>query len=74
MRMLIVFASAIILASCCSIPDQAKLPLPPEANLPKLTDAELACVTDHTYEKIATLDNQCKERIKTLENIIKTTH
>jgi hypothetical protein len=65
---------AISLASCCGIPQQARLVLPPDVNCPTLTDKELMQVSDETYKRIANLYISCIENDKTLRDIIRATH
>ena len=74
LRKSLVLASAIILASCCAVPEQAKLPLPPPLVLPTVEASELQCLSDETYEKLVERDVMCTGRVHTLENIIKQTH
>jgi hypothetical protein len=62
------------LASCCGIPQKAKLPLPDEIACPKFTDKELEQVSNETYEKAADLYIICVENDKTLRDVIKSTH
>lgn len=74
MRKMLLLVAAILVSSCCGIPQQAELPLPSLPIWPELNDSELACVSNKTYEKIVLLDVACKESIKTHQNIIKSTH
>lgn len=67
------FLSVLFLASCSSIPQQARLELPPKVDCPKFTDKELICVSDETYRKAANLYITCIENDKTLRDIIKST-
>ena len=50
-----------------------ELNIPPELQLPKVAASELACVSDEAYRNLKLRDELQKQRIKTLENIIKTT-
>lgn len=74
MRSLVLASAIILLSSCCSIPDQAKLPIPPTPVYPTIEEAELQCLTDHTYEKLMVRDTMCIERVTTMEDIIRATH
>lgn len=72
--MLAVAVAAIISSSgCCSLPGQPRLPLPPPLDLPRISEAELLPLTDATYEKLLKRDRLQDGRIRTLEEIIKTT-
>ena len=68
---LLVAATLIISLSSCTtvkfVPVAIPLPPPLQVNL---TEEELACLSDTTYDKIVLMD----KRIITLENIIKSTH
>jgi len=64
----------IFLSACCTAPSNPVLKLPPPLVTPVLKMAELECVSDETFKKIDLLSNLKSERIKTLENIIKSTH
>lgn len=74
MRKILFVIVAILVSSCCGIPQKAKLPLPPEPTYHKITDNELACLTDATYAKLAENDLACKQSLKTHRDIIKVTH
>lgn len=72
MRIALLLAATLILSSCSTwntkyVP--VSLPLPPPLTV-NLTEEELACLSDTTYEKIVLMD----KRIKTLEGIILSTH
>ena len=72
--MLKIIPTALILASCCGIPSQAKLKLPPDVVYPTIKAEELQCLTDKTYEKLNIRRIRCETRVETLKNIIKSTH
>jgi hypothetical protein len=72
-KMLIIL-SVTVLSSCCSIPDQAKLPLPPDLVYPKIQAEELQCLSDDTYKRLNERRIMCESRIETLKNTIKKTH
>jgi hypothetical protein len=63
-------AAAIVsaLSSCVSIPTAPHLALPPP--LPELSEIELDCLSDQSYELVI----RYRERVRTLEEIIKSTH
>jgi len=73
-----IILTAIILSSlvgCSSISVKpTKLPVPPPIDLPKITAAELQCVSDATITKLVARDKLLQTRIHTLEEIIKSTH
>ncbi len=71
-----VMAAAIIstLSACCTTPGQVRLPLPPPVQYPTVKSAELSCLTDQTYLALVERDSLCRARVRTLENIIKSTH
>ena len=72
MNRLIVILICIISSSCSS--HIAKLPLPDELVLPKIKAAELECLAIDPLNRLAQRDRLQRNRIKTLTNIIKTTH
>ena len=67
--------SVLIWISACTSGNNVRTPLPlPDALIvPRVTIAEYQCVSDAVAEKIVTRDLLFRERITTLENIIKTT-
>ncbi len=69
-------AAAIILSlsACCTSPGQPRLPLPPPVQYPTVKSAELSCLTDQAYLALTERDAICRARVRTLENIIKSTH
>lgn len=73
MKIILLFVT-IFLSACCSIPSNPVLQLPPPLVTPVLKMAELQCVSDETFKKIDLLSSLKSERIKTLENIILSTH
>jgi len=74
MKLKMLLLTAVFLASCCGIPQKAKLPLPDEVVCPKFTDKELIHVSDDAYRKAANLYIICIENDKTLRDIIRSTH
>ncbi len=60
----------LFLASCGSIQQAAKLPLPPERDCPRIKDNDLRQVSDKTYQKIVELYLICTEDIATLRGIV----
>jgi len=55
-------------------PAPVELPLPPPLILPTIAEPELACLSDEAYLRLAERDTACRERVKTLEGIIRATH
>jgi len=74
MKLKMLLLTAVFLASCCGIPQKAKLPLPDEVVFERFTDNELICVSDETYKKAANLYISCTENDKTLRDIIRSTY
>ena len=77
MRNLIALAAAAIISSvsACGLPPPApiRLSLPPPLDLPKIRTEALQCLTDDAYSAIVLRDVKQRERIKTLEDIIRAT-
>lgn len=70
MKLSLLLAVTLILSSCTTVKYiPVSLPLPPPLTV-NLTEEELACLSDTTYEKIVLMD----KRIKTLEGIIRSSH
>lgn len=71
----IMILSALIWISACASTNNIRtpLPLPEPLVVPRVTVVEYRCVSDDVAQKIITRDLLFKERITTLENIIKTT-
>lgn len=65
LKLLLSAVALIGIVSCSSIPE---LPLPPPIPVP--TEQELSCLPDDTFAKVIRM----RERIITLEEIIKSTH
>ena len=65
----------ILLASGCATagPAALRLPLPPPLVLPTVPIASLECLSDDTYNKLIERDVRQRERIHTLEDIIRAT-
>ena len=63
-----------ILSACCTTPGQARLPVPPPVQYPAVKSAELSCLSDQTYLAMVDRDSLCRARVRTIENIIKSTH
>ncbi len=62
------------LSGCAtSPPAQIRLSLPPPLVLPKVHGSDLQCLSDDAYLKLTTRDTLQRERIKTLEDIIRST-
>ena len=71
----LVAATILSLSGCCSVvPDPVKIPVPPPITYPNISAEELACLSDKAYEALAVRDTMCRERVKTLEDIIKSTY
>ncbi len=66
--------SSVSLAGCCTIPGQPRLPLPPPIQYPAVKATELSCLSDIAYLTLTERDALCRARVRTLENIIKSTH
>ena len=69
--------AAIILSglSACYTPvGNPVLPLPPPLVLPVIQEAELQCLPDDAYLRLAESYTMLKARVKTLEAIIRSTH
>lgn len=67
------FVSAAILATSCVRYAQAPLPLPPRPDMPAFTDAEIRCLEDNVYNRVAGRDMGHRLYIDRLESVIKTT-
>jgi hypothetical protein len=65
----------LILSACCAsvTPDPIQVNIPPPVNYPVVKAPELECLSESTYEKLVVRDVRCRERVKTLEDIIKST-
>lgn len=64
----------ILISACCTTqPSVGVLPLPPRLVVPVVRAEQLQCVSDRTYREIKLQAEMRKARIKTLENIIKST-
>ena len=74
MMLKLLLPTALILSSCCGIPQKAILELPDEVVCPEFTNEELKNVSQGTYEKVAELNIICTEDLKTHRDIIKATH
>ena len=74
MQKIVLLIAVIFLSACCGIPQKAKLPLPDEPVFPVLTNEELSCVSQTTYDKITSLHLVCIESIRTHRDVIKSTH
>ena len=72
--MLKIIPLALILSSCCGIPNQGNLNLPPKLHYPSIKAEELSCLSDKTYDLLNERRAMCESRVKTLTNIIKSTH
>ena len=76
MKNVILIASAIFLASCATQPVYVTVPLdlPPELEVPKVAAEELECLSQPAYDNLETVILLYRQRITTLEDIIKSTH
>jgi len=65
----------ILLVSGCATagPAALRLPLPPPLVLPIIPTVSLDCLSDDTYNKLIERDVRQRERIHTLEDIIRAT-
>jgi hypothetical protein len=73
-KLSLLLLTVLFLASCCGIPQKAKLPMPDEIVCPKFNDIELIHVSNETYIKASNLYITCVENNKTLRNVIRSTH
>ena len=73
MKFAAILSALIWISGCCTGNTRAPLPLPEPLNVPRVTVAEYACLSDDVALKLVERDVLFKERIMTLENIIKTT-
>jgi len=64
---------AITLSSCGSL-EPVRLPLPPPLVTPTVTRDEVKCLSDDAYERLVIRDRLKDARIKTLTDVIKSTH
>lgn len=75
LNVLVLAVAAIILSSCCStvseIPQLADK-IPPEPQYPSIPAEQLDCLTDEAYEALVVRDTMCRERNKTLEDLIRS--
>ena len=74
LNVLALVAATIFLSGCCST--VSELPnlsakIPPEPQYPSVSASELSCLTQEAYEALVTRDVMCRERIRTLEDIIR---
>lgn len=51
-----------------------ELPVYPRPTLPKLADAELSCLPDGVYARLARRDHEWRKHVEKLEVVIKSTH
>ena len=65
MKLLLSLCVAASISACAITPE---LPLPPPIQIP--TEQDLSCLPDATFSQVIRM----RERIKTLEEIIKSTH
>ena len=73
-KILILLTAITLVSSCGTVPAKIMLPLPPEPNYPKIDKSALICLSDETFKKLVIRDVMKTRRIKTLENIILSTH
>jgi len=71
-------AVIILLAGCSTIePEPAgcpRLPLPPAPTLPRIQPEALVCLSDSTYEALATRDAKMQAYAKQCRAVLLTTH
>lgn len=73
-KQLTIFSALIWISACASTTNiRTPLPLPEPLIVPRVTVADYQCVSELVAQNLVTRDLLFKERIKTLENIIKTT-
>lgn len=64
----------VISSGCTTLPGQPRLPLPPPPDLPRISEAELQCLTDDAYLKLLERDRRQAGHIRELQGIIRATH
>ena len=74
MKVLILAIALLTGCATASIPVVLELPLPEPLVLPKILGEELQHIDDDVYTRLAIILRMQRERIKTLRNIILTTH
>jgi hypothetical protein len=73
-NLLAALAIILIVSGCATAgPAALRLPLPPPLVLPTIPAASLECLADDTYDKLVERDVRQRERIHTLEDIIRAT-
>ena len=74
-KLLVLLPMVVFLTSCACVGTQAKLTLPPELVVPKISLGEVkGKIPDEVIERIKLRDQKKSARIETLKSIIKTTH
>ncbi len=73
MKKILLIALFSISASCAVDTVPIVLQAPPDIVLPEITDAELSCLSDPVYRKVATTILYQGKRIETLKGIIEST-
>ena len=74
LKLTAILLTASFLISCSSIGSQARLPLPPPIDYPKVSLEEVECLPDEVKKKILKRDRLKTARIKALTNTIRKTH
>lgn len=67
-KKLVAAAALASLTSCATVPATPRLPLPP--SIPEIPEESFDCVSDQAFDYVI----QLRERVKTLESIIRTTN
>lgn len=62
------------LSGCGATLEPVRLEVPPSLTLPTIPAEALTCLSDDAYEALVVRDTLLRARIKTLEDIILTTH
>jgi len=62
-----------VISACSTHPVSVALPLPPKPDMPSITDAELACLSNAVYRRLARRDLALVQYQQRLEAIIQST-
>lgn len=72
LNVLVLATAAILSSACCHVSELPNLKdkIPPEPAYPSVKASELSCLSQSAYERLVWRDTLCRERIKTLEDVI----
>lgn len=73
-KLSLVAATILSLSACCGVSEQARLSVPASPDYPTIPAEQLQCLSDEAYGALVVRDTMCRERIKTLKDIIRSTH